>query len=242
MENVKKDELRSIFKFLCTGKKNFECEDNHKFKTSDLVFGLDCYASNMNSKKKEELIEQLMKRGMNSEIDFDEFSDFFRLKSKNKHQKLDEEEKKKISRQMFFLIYQLLGIEDENKKLDRENVKNLFYIIFNLEEVPIENKRHRKAQGPNSDNNTVISVLTHEQRTKSNLLRKLQTVTPTPNGNNQVNNWNLGELRKDLDNKNEEFLTDLIKGIDFDEDGYINLKDFEFLLDNYFNDMEKSGR
>jgi hypothetical protein len=230
MEKNKEEELKAYFKFLCSGDKNFKCDDNKKFKVSDLIFGLDCYGNAIDRKKKEQLIDLLIKKGESYEIDFDEFLDLFQFKKSIKLQKLDQDERKKISRQMFFLIYQLLGIDDESKKLDRMDIKKLFYIIFNLDESHKEKKKEKDTNG-----NTLISINTKNQKDKTLLFNKMSINNPTPTtegGGNFIFN-----LKEKFDNTNSEFIDDLIKSIDYDEDGKISLKDFDFLLENYFNDM-----
>jgi hypothetical protein len=231
MEKNKEEELKSYFNFLCTGDKNAIFQETKKYMVSDLVFGLECYGNGMDKRKKNLLIEQLLKKGENYQIDFDEFLDLFQFKKKTKLQKLDQDERKKISRQMFFLIYQILGIDDENKKLEKKDIKQLFYIIFSLDEFKNIRTRQKDLNGV-----TMISMRSKTQKDKS-LLQKLTPNNPTLGG---PINLDLYALKTKFENTNIDLVEDLIKSIDYDDDGKISLKDFEFLMENYFNDIEKN--
>lgn len=223
----KTDELRKIFCVL-GGEKNANVM---KVKTKDLIYGLENLTLKMDQKKREELITAIQSKIEGEYIDFDDFKEFFDLNKKVKKNK--SEELKNTANQMYFLIQEILDIKDENRKLKKKDLKNIFEIIFDLDEIELDNEK--------KNNNQLVATKTLNKSrpslNKSNLnsrsvimknnISRINKNTPTPN--DEVNFCT--KIKKDINN--EHFVDLMIDCIDVDEDAEVSLADFEFLIQNY---------
>ena len=127
MEKNNLQELKKIFLFLSGSR-----TEAIKVKLSDLIYGLDHYGIEMDESKKQLLKKTLERRSEKGWIDFDDFKDCFNIKVEKKPNNKNEESKK-LANEMFFLTHELLNIKDENSKLTKENIKNLFKIVYSLD-------------------------------------------------------------------------------------------------------------
>jgi len=238
--NKKTEELKKIFKFLAAGKE--DNNGNSKRKTEDIFYGLDHYGLKMEEKKKNDLKNALIDKTDNDgNIEFEDFKDCFDLKKKDKKIKTDEIENS--AQQIFFLIQEILGIKEQ--KLSQKNVKQIFEIVFCLDEVEHNNDNIPINLGFNTNKNEAKiekSILNNDKAHLINnsskvfkSIRKDNKNTPTPVDKEE--DFAI-KLKKEFSDK-ENLAKMLIDCIDLDGDGFISLSDFEFLIKNYFDYSSK---
>jgi hypothetical protein len=228
--NYKLEELKKIFFFLAGITPNEEL----KVPFADLVFGLDNYAMNMDKDKKDDLKNALsIRKDMEENIEFEDFKEFFDLDKNSK--KLKNEDYQKTANQIFFLILEILGPKNiKNNKLSKENIKNIFELIFCWNETDCNNKNGDKyIDNKNKDTTTPKGKMTIND---NNNEINIHTLT-------LASNQDIAFCKK-LKNDfllNNNLYNSLVECIDLDGDDMISLTDFEFLIHNYYNCISKEN-
>lgn len=234
----KTEELKKIFLFLAGKDDN---QDNLKRKTENIIYGLDHYGLKMNQEKKDDLKNALINKTDNyGNIDFEDFKECFDLKKKDKKKKAEEIEN--TANQLFFLIQEILGPKEiKNHTLSKENLKQIFEIVFCLDEP--DNNFLNKDSNINDLNNNNISINAKiDQHNKTHISNNLSRVLKAVNKNNIQTPTPVDKEEEDFARKlKHDFLSEkndlakmLVDCIDLDGDGVISLSDFEFLIKSYF--------
>lgn len=240
METANKtEELKKIFFFLA-GKD--EHQENLKLKIEDIIYGLDHYGLKMDQRKKDDLKNALVNKSDNDDnIDFEDFKECFDFKKKDKHKKTQEIQK--TANELFFLIQEILGTDQiKDQKLSKENIKQIFEIVFCLDELDNNqinpnniNKNFMKKNTLKIDkslmhNKTHMSNNNYSQISRAFQKNNKQTPTPYDEDEDKF----ARELKKEFTNSKKDFAKNLVDCIDLDGDQFISLSDFEFLIKNYF--------
>lgn len=232
----KPDELKRIFFFLA-GKE--ESEENQKLSIEDIIYGLDHYGLKMDQTKKDDLKNALVnKRDNDGNIDFDDFKDCFDLKKKEKHKKTEEIQN--TAKQLFFLIQEILGFDEVQDKLSKDNIKDIFRILFGLDEVDknqinLDNVNKNFMRKKTKIDKIQLQNKTNNSNNNYSMISKAfqRNNKLTPNPGDEEEEKFVRELKNEFNNPKKDFGKTLVDCIDLDGDELISISDFEFLIKMY---------
>jgi len=240
MESINKtEELKRIFIFLAGKDDN---QDNLRRKTENIIYGLDHYGLNMDQKKKDDLKNALINKTDNDgDLDFEDFKECFDLKKKDKKKKTPEIQN--TANQIFFLIQEILGLKEiKNQKISKENIRQIFQIVFCLDEVENNDLININLNNKNSERIDKSNLINNSKLCNNNFSQILKKITKnnkqTPSPIDREEEDFAKKLKNDFMNEKNDLAEKLIECIDLDGDGYVSLKDFEILIKSYFSPDE----
>lgn len=240
--NDKTVELKKIFFFLA-GKD--EHQSNLKQKTEDILYGLDHYGLKMDQKRKDDLKNALHNKTDNDgNIDFEDFKECFDLKKKDRQKKTKEIQN--TANEIYFLIQELIGSKEiKDQKLSKQNIRQIFEIVFCLDEVnqnyintDSNNKILMSKNNNRIDKSGMLNKSHISNNNQSQIYKSMQKNKQTPTPVDKDEEDFARNLKNEFSNGKKDLAQSLIDCIDLDGDGFISLSDFEFLIKCFFDNKD----
>jgi len=233
--------LHKIFKFLAGSN-----TDGVKVRTEDIIFGLDHYGLQMNQEDKDYLKNALLNKsngdGKNY-IVFEDFKDCFNLNKNNKKNQ-NNEDILNVANHFFFLIQDILGINDiNNQKLTKDHVRQIYQHLFGFNDnanKKFDFKNKKSKLNKKQSNNDVLKETDANNTNKISGNEFTPEYTPTPD--KKGDEIFAKQIKSELKNEKYDIAKELIDSIDLDGDGCVSLSDFVFLIQNYVYSLNSEGK